>query len=177
MPIYLQGVRAAAISLLGVMYLYMGATLRSLFDNEKPALLQQIDAELIEVQAINTHSSIPNFFPKIDAKKGTVGTTAYLQNLQIKVGCRLMIIDNIDINDELCNGSSGTLEAVVRDRDRQVQYLMILLDNKKSGREMRRCHPKLSKSFPGMTPIKKQVVNYPLSSKARSSICNSFCPL
>ena len=50
---------------------------------------------------------------------------------------------------------------------------MILLDNKKSGREMRRCHPKLSKSFPGLTPIKKQVVNYPLSSKARSSICNS----
>ena len=135
--------------------------------------LRQIDAELIEVQAINTHSNIPNFFPKIDAKKGTVGTTAYLQNLQLKVGCRLMIIDNIDINDQLCNGSSGTLEAVVRDRNRQVQFLMILLDNKNSGREMRRCHPKLSKSFPGLTPIKKQIVNYPLSAKARSTICNS----
>uniref|UniRef100_A0A8C5I1M8 TOG domain-containing protein n=1 Tax=Gouania willdenowi TaxID=441366 RepID=A0A8C5I1M8_GOUWI len=39
------GVRTAAITLLGVMYLYMGAPLRMFFEDEKPALLAQIDTE------------------------------------------------------------------------------------------------------------------------------------
>ncbi|CAL9697086.1 unnamed protein product [Knipowitschia caucasica] len=38
-------VRTAAITLLGVMHLYMGAPLRMFFEDEKPALLSQIDAE------------------------------------------------------------------------------------------------------------------------------------
>ncbi|RVE72144.1 hypothetical protein OJAV_G00059000 [Oryzias javanicus] len=44
------GVRTAAITLLGVMYLYMGAPLRMFFEDEKPALLAQIDAEFEKMQ-------------------------------------------------------------------------------------------------------------------------------
>lgn len=43
-------VRTAAITLLGVMYLYMGAPLRIFFEDEKPALLSQIDAEFEKMQ-------------------------------------------------------------------------------------------------------------------------------
>uniref|UniRef100_A0A8C8GQF7 TOG domain-containing protein n=1 Tax=Oncorhynchus tshawytscha TaxID=74940 RepID=A0A8C8GQF7_ONCTS len=43
-------IRAAAISLLGVMYLYMGASLRMFFEDEKAALLAQIDAEFEKMQ-------------------------------------------------------------------------------------------------------------------------------
>ena len=39
----------AAISVLTTAHMYMGPKLRSLFDEEKPALLQQIDAELEKV--------------------------------------------------------------------------------------------------------------------------------
>lgn len=39
------GVRTAGITLCGTIYLYMGATLRVFFEDEKPALLQQIDTE------------------------------------------------------------------------------------------------------------------------------------
>lgn len=42
-------VRTAAITLLGVMYLYMGAPLRMFFEDEKPALLSQIDSEFEKV--------------------------------------------------------------------------------------------------------------------------------
>jgi len=42
-------VRTAGISLLGVVYMYMGQPLRVLFENEKHALLQQIDAEFDRV--------------------------------------------------------------------------------------------------------------------------------
>lgn len=38
-------VRTSAIAILGVMYLYMGPPLRMFFEDEKPALLNQIDAE------------------------------------------------------------------------------------------------------------------------------------
>lgn len=43
-------VRTAAITLLGVMYLYMGAPLRMFFEDEKPALLAQIDSEFEKVR-------------------------------------------------------------------------------------------------------------------------------
>ncbi|ESO97492.1 hypothetical protein LOTGIDRAFT_228176 [Lottia gigantea] len=43
-------VRTSAISLLGVVYMYMGSTLRTFFESEKPALLQQIDAEFEKVK-------------------------------------------------------------------------------------------------------------------------------
>ncbi|XP_047451779.1 cytoskeleton-associated protein 5 isoform X2 [Mugil cephalus] len=43
-------VRTAAIALLGVMFLYMGAPLRMFFEDEKPALLAQIDAEFEKMQ-------------------------------------------------------------------------------------------------------------------------------
>ncbi|XP_062276315.1 cytoskeleton-associated protein 5 isoform X3 [Scomber scombrus] len=43
-------IRTAAITLLGVMYLYMGAPLRMFFEDEKPALLAQIDAEFEKMQ-------------------------------------------------------------------------------------------------------------------------------
>ncbi|RUS89220.1 hypothetical protein EGW08_003030 [Elysia chlorotica] len=46
------GVRTTTISLLGVMYTYMGDALRTLFDNEKPALLQQIDAEFEKMKGV-----------------------------------------------------------------------------------------------------------------------------
>ena len=44
-----QAVRTAAISLVGVFHLYMGPTARVFFEDEKPALLQQIDAEIEKV--------------------------------------------------------------------------------------------------------------------------------
>ncbi|XP_015239283.1 PREDICTED: cytoskeleton-associated protein 5 [Cyprinodon variegatus] len=43
-------VRTAAIALLGVMYLYMGQPLRMFFEDEKPALLTQINAEFEKMQ-------------------------------------------------------------------------------------------------------------------------------
>lgn len=46
-----QAVRTSAITLLGVMYLYVGPSLRMFFEDEKPALLSQIDAEFEKVRS------------------------------------------------------------------------------------------------------------------------------
>ncbi len=44
-----QAVRGAAIGLLGTIHLYMGPQIRMFFEDEKAALLQQIDAEFEKV--------------------------------------------------------------------------------------------------------------------------------
>jgi hypothetical protein len=44
-----QTIRTAALAILPILYMYMGQTLRVLFESEKPALLQQIDAEFAKV--------------------------------------------------------------------------------------------------------------------------------
>jgi cytoskeleton-associated protein 5 len=43
------GIRTAAITLLGTMYLFLGKPLLMFFENEKPALRQQIEQECEKV--------------------------------------------------------------------------------------------------------------------------------
>lgn len=50
--------RTSAITLLGVMYLYVGPSLRMFFEDEKPALLSQIDAEFEKVKISQIMQSI-----------------------------------------------------------------------------------------------------------------------
>lgn len=45
-------VRTAAINLLGVIYMYLGAQLRVFFESEKPALLKQIDEAFEKVELV-----------------------------------------------------------------------------------------------------------------------------
>jgi len=47
--VILQAVRNAAVALVGVIYMYMGPQFRTFFEDEKPALLQQIDTEIEKV--------------------------------------------------------------------------------------------------------------------------------
>lgn len=60
-------VRTAAIGLLGTLYLYMGATLYMFFENEKPALREQISAE----------------FAKYDGQKAPTPTKGKYNNYNI----------------------------------------------------------------------------------------------
>ena len=135
--------------------------------------LDQLDNVLVEIEAINSHSNIPNYKPRIHDKRGTVGTTAYMQTLRLKVGCRVMLIDNIDVSDCLCNGSMGTLKAILRDHKGNIQNLMIQFDVEDSGREMRRVHPQLAKEYPGLTPIKKNMIKYSTSASAKGTRANT----
>ena len=50
-------VRAASVQLIGTIYMYAGPSFRGLFDQEKPALLEQIDAEIEKVKS--TKAPVP----------------------------------------------------------------------------------------------------------------------
>ena len=55
----------------------------------------------------------------------------------------------------------GTLVGIIKDfKTGNITTLMVRFDMAESGQELRRKHPKLVKSFPDCTPIKRQVLYY-----------------
>ena len=125
------------------------AATHNIVNKNNDKLLDELNTELIVIEAINSHNNIPNFCPRIHPKKRTVAETPFLQTLRLKVNSRVMLTINLDVRDGLCNGSIGTLSNVIRDTHGEVKLLMVKFDNPQAGREMRRCHPLLAKKYPG----------------------------
>ena len=135
--------------------------------------LQQLHTELFILEAINSHSNIPNFKPKINPKKLTVESTAYVQTLKVREGCRVMLIANIDVQDSLCNGSIGTVRHILKDKNEDVKVILVEFDNINSGRELQRRHPNYAKMFPGCTPILRQAHKYTTSKNSKGAKSNT----
>ena len=131
--------------------------------------LSELKTELITTKSVNSHANLKNFKPKIDKKKLTVGTTSYLETLYLKVGARVMLTINLDVNDGLANGSLGTLMAATKDDNGKFDVLFVMFDDQRCGREMRRYNPQFSKRFPGCTPIKLQIHKYSTSKSSKGS--------
>ncbi|KAJ8369405.1 hypothetical protein SKAU_G00094330 [Synaphobranchus kaupii] len=126
--------------------------------------LDELKTELLEIGAINHHPAILNFKPKVSSK-GTVGNSAFLQTLRVKVGARVMLIHNLDTFDCLTNDSRGTLAAVIKDKLGSVIKMMIMFDEECQGAYKRRSQPQLQLKYPGCTPIEKVQFTYSLSKK------------
>ncbi|XP_066504885.1 cytoskeleton-associated protein 5 isoform X2 [Hoplias malabaricus] len=91
-------VRTSAITLLGVMYLYMGAPLRMFFEDEKPALLSQIDAEFEKMQGQSTPAPIRGL-----SKKGVEeeGGDADEDEVDGGAGDIMDLLPRTDISDKI----------------------------------------------------------------------------
>jgi ATP-dependent DNA helicase PIF1 len=128
---------------------------------------------LYTVEAINNHKVIPYYKPPIDKKKATVGKTSFLQTFNFKINCRLMLVNNLDIADSLCNGSMGTLRGIHRDNNSNIQYLMVEFDLIRTGSELQRQHPHLSVRYPKCTPIGKVNWSYSTGNKNDTGVKNA----
>ena len=154
--------------LVGLDTLVVAAT-HEIVNKHNDSCLSQMEGELLQIEASHSHAIIPNFKPTIDPKKRTVGPTPYLASLPVKLESRVMLTCNLDIGDLLSNGSLGTLKGIVRDKTSgEVVVLMVEFDIPEAGRKLQGQHPQLAKSFPGCTPIKKQVHKYSTKAPGRS---------
>uniref|UniRef100_A0A671MZE6 Cytoskeleton-associated protein 5-like n=1 Tax=Sinocyclocheilus anshuiensis TaxID=1608454 RepID=A0A671MZE6_9TELE len=91
-------VRTSAIALLGVMYLYMGAPLRMFFEDEKPALLSQIDAEFEKMQGQSPPAPIRG---TKKAGADEEGDAAEEEEVDSGAGDSVDVLPRTDISDKI----------------------------------------------------------------------------
>uniref|UniRef100_A0A672RB14 Cytoskeleton-associated protein 5-like n=1 Tax=Sinocyclocheilus grahami TaxID=75366 RepID=A0A672RB14_SINGR len=91
-------VRTSAIALLGVMYLYMGAPLRMFFEDEKPALLSQIDAEFEKMQGQSPPAPIRG---SKKAGADEEGDAAEEEEVDSGAGDSMDLLPRTDISDKI----------------------------------------------------------------------------
>ena len=63
--------------------------------------LDSIEGEEIIMKAKHFHATQKKYTPFIEKKEGAIGTTAFIDELKLKVGVKIIIINNIDTTDGL----------------------------------------------------------------------------
>ena len=71
----------------------------------------------MNIQAKHFLTTEKKFKPFICDKEGTVGNTSFIHLLKLKIGCKIILIHNIDIPDGLTNGQLGLLLGVIKADD------------------------------------------------------------
>ena len=79
------------------------------------------------MKATHHHATQKKYKPWIEPKEGAVATTSFLDELQLKLGAKVMLIHNIDTVDCLTNGQLGELIDVIKNGE--VDKLVIKLQN------------------------------------------------
>ena len=100
--------------------------------------LNAIPHEMVTAEAINIHPTIKDFVPFVNSR-GNVGTerneTPFRQNLEMKIGSRIMLTYNIDVMDCLTNGARGEIVAFVRSKAGIIEKVIINSDDECEGEQ------------------------------------------
>ena len=129
--------------------------------------LEELEEGAVIFEAINVHSTINNFKPPIDKKKGTVKDTPFQQTLKLKKGARIQLTYNIDTADCLTNGTRGAVTEFVKNSNGLVEKIMIKFDEVHQGQQKREREHQLCSMFPGSTPIDRVLLQYSLSGRSK----------
>ena len=116
-------------------------------------VLMELDGEMHSFMAIHPRGGR---FARICPDTGRVKPTAFLQELKLKVGARIMLIQNVDTSDFLSNGSCGYVVDFEWSRGKKPEITKILaeFDDLRAGEKERARHPKNPK-HPEATPISR----------------------
>lgn len=112
------------------------------------AKLNQLPAELIALHATVTSRTRGKFIPKLDAA-GMVKNTHLQFCLQLKIAAKVMLTYNIDVVDNLTNGTLGEVIGFQKDQGSKVKYVLVKFHNEDSGRD-RRKSLNFDRQYPGM---------------------------
>ena len=122
--------------------------------------LNSLPGEEIEMDAKHYHPTQKKYKPFIDKKEDSIGTTAFLDKLRLKIGVKIIVIHNIDTSDGLTNGQLGVLVNIIKSKDGIVEKLIVKLQRKEIGVRNRRKHQGLLYKYPESVIIERVSVNY-----------------
>ena len=133
-----------------------------LVNNQNVKELSYLKGNLEILKAFNTCQSIKNYKPEI--KNGYVAETPFLDEIQIKVGARIMITNNVDTQDGLTNGATGQVVEFLKDNHGRVTHVLVRLDDPKAGKLTQAKHATLLKRAKNAdaTPIGRVSFDYSL---------------
>ena len=117
--------------------------------------LASLPGDEIKIPAIHHHRTQKNYKPRICNKEGTVGPTSFMDNLIIKIGCKVILIHNIDTMDCIINGQLRVIVAVIRTTSGDINKLIIEFKNENVGKESCARNPQLALKYPKGTVIEK----------------------
>ena len=122
--------------------------------------LNSLEGSEILLKARHYHATQKKYKPFIDQKEGAVGTTAFQDELKLKVGANIIIIHNIDTSDGLTNGQLGELVTIINSKDGNADKLIIKLKKKDAGIQNRRKYQGLAMKYPESVVIERVTINY-----------------
>ena len=128
--------------------------------------LQQLEGRELVIRARHHLQTRKKFKPYICAKEGTVANTSFMDELHLKIGCKVILIHNIDTSDGLTNGQLGELRWVIKNEDGNIVKLLVEFKNEKVGSKNRKNNSNLIYKYPKATVIEKVCVSYSLSKKS-----------
>ena len=133
-------------------------------------MLNTLKTDLVEVEAIILPK---NYKPKI--KNGRIDDTQFMELLQMKIGARIKLVNNIWTIDKLVNGSLGTIVGFEWKNDKKgkahVVAVSIAFDEIPVGEMQRMKYPRESKKYEDEngTPIFISEQEYAMSSNSGKS--------
>ena len=89
--------------------------------------------------------------------------------LSLKLGCKVILIHNIDTSDGLTNGQLGRLIGSITTEDGKTSKFIVQFKNERVGRKSRSNNQAFTAKYPNGTVIEKVSFSYSLSKKASTA--------
>ena len=139
--------------------------------------INELTGELKVVEAVITSKTRNNFKPKVD-KAGQVKNTPLQLLLKMKKNARVMLTSNIDVCDNLTNGSMGTIVDFIMDNQGNVNQVLVVFDDPSSGENSRKLN-KYNQRYPGLrvTAIKQIEFDFQIRDGSSSTATATNFPL
>ena len=107
-------------------------------------MLKSLPSKMVSIRAIE---ALPiGCKSTTNEKKGTIGNTQFLEVLHIKTGARVALIYNVNVIDDLVNGSYGKILGIEK-RKEKIHCISVKFDDESTGQEQRLRYPVMSHKY------------------------------